>query len=58
MKWVTTDYKGNPKVWYSEDEITKYKSFLQEIRDLKKANNINDDVFKMINRKNLISQVL
>ena len=50
MKWVTTDYKGNPKVWYSEDEITKYKSFLQEIRDLKKADGINDDVFKMINR--------
>lgn len=50
MKWVTTDYKGNQKVWYSEDEIIKYKSFLQEIRDLKKANNINDDVLKMINR--------
>ena len=50
MKWITTDYKGNKKVWYSEDEITKYKSFLQEIINLKKANGIKDDVFKMINR--------
>jgi hypothetical protein len=50
MQWITKDYKGNPQVWYSEDEITKYKSFLQEIIDLKKANGINDDVFKMINR--------
>ena len=50
MKWIRNDYKGNPQVWYSEDEITKYKSFLQEIIDLKKANGINDDVLKMINR--------
>lgn len=50
MKWIRNDYKGNPQVWYSEDVINKYRNFLIEIRDLKKANNINDDVFKMINR--------
>jgi hypothetical protein len=50
MKWIKQDVYGNKQVWYSEDEITKYKSLLQEIRDLKKANGINDDVFKMINR--------
>lgn len=25
MKWITTDYKGNKKVWYSEDVINKIK---------------------------------
>ena len=25
MKWVTTDYKGNKKVWYSEDVIEQVK---------------------------------
>lgn len=50
MQWVTTDAMGNKKTWYSEDEVQKYKSFLAEIRDLKLANGINDDVFKMINR--------
>ena len=23
MKWVTTDYKGNPQVWYTGDVIEK-----------------------------------
>ena len=23
MKWITTDYKGNPQVWYSGDVIEK-----------------------------------
>lgn len=50
MKWIKQDIYGNEQVWYSEDEIIKYKSFLQEIIDLKKANGINDDVLKMINR--------
>lgn len=26
MKWVTTDYKGNPQVWYSDDVINKIES--------------------------------
>ena len=33
MKWVTKDYKGNQKVWYSEDEIEKYKTALKETQD-------------------------
>ena len=33
MKWVTKDYKGNPQVWYSEDEIKKYKTALKETQD-------------------------
>lgn len=50
MIWITTDYKGNKKVWYSEDEIQRYKNILTEIKKLKEANGINDDVLKMINR--------
>jgi hypothetical protein len=30
MKWITTDYKGNKQVWYSEDIITKIEDFCQE----------------------------
>ena len=29
MKWVTTDYKGNKKVWYSEDVIEKIIPILE-----------------------------
>ena len=29
MKWVTTDYKGNKKVWYSEDVIKKIIPILE-----------------------------
>lgn len=50
MKWITTDYKGNKKVWYSEDVINKYRNCLTEIRDLKISLGIKDDVLKMINR--------
>lgn len=50
MKWITTDYKGNKQVWYSEDEIQRYKNILIEIKKLKEANGINDDVLKIINR--------
>lgn len=50
MKWVTTDYKGNPQVWYSEDVINKYRNCLTEIRDLKISLGIKDDALKMINR--------
>lgn len=27
MKWVTTDYKGNKKVWYSEDVINRIREW-------------------------------
>lgn len=50
MIWKTTDYKGNEKIWYSENVINRYKSFLNEIRDLKASQGIKDDVLKMINR--------
>jgi hypothetical protein len=30
MKWVTTDYKGNPKVWYSGEVIEKIKEKCKE----------------------------
>ena len=50
MKWITTDYKGNKKVWYSEDVINKYRNCLTEIRDLKISLGIKDDALKMINR--------
>lgn len=29
MKWITTDYKGNKKVWYSEDVIKKIIPILE-----------------------------
>jgi len=32
--WRTTDYKGNEQVWYSEDEVKKYKFCLAEIKEL------------------------
>ena len=50
MKWITTDYKGDKKVWYSEDVINKYRNCLTEIRDLKISLGIKDDALKMINR--------
>ena len=25
MKWITTDYKGDKQIWYSEDVIEKIK---------------------------------
>lgn len=30
MKWITTDYKGNKKVWYSEDVINRIKEISQK----------------------------
>lgn len=30
MIWRTTDYKGNKKVWYSEDVIEKIKGIAQK----------------------------
>lgn len=27
MKWITTDYKGNKKVWYSEDVILRIREW-------------------------------
>lgn len=30
MKWITTDYKGNKKVWYSEDVIEKTKQLAKD----------------------------
>ena len=27
MKWITTDYKGNKKVWYSEDIIFRIREW-------------------------------
>lgn len=50
MKWITTDYKGNKKVWYSEDVINKYRNCLTEIRDLKISLGIKDDALKMIEK--------
>lgn len=50
MKWVKKDIYGNKQVWYSEDEIQRYKNTLIEIKKLKEANGIKDDVLKMINR--------
>ena len=32
MIWITTDYKGDKKIWYSEDEVRKYRTLLQEIK--------------------------
>lgn len=29
MKWITTDYKGDKKVWYSEEVINKIKPALE-----------------------------
>lgn len=31
MKWVTTDYKGNKKVWYSEDVINRIRKEFEEL---------------------------
>lgn len=50
MKWVKQDIYGNEQVWYSENEIQRYKNVLTEIKKLKEANGIKDDVLKMINR--------
>lgn len=36
MKWVTTDYKGNKKVWYSENVIKKIKFMCQSANCLGK----------------------
>ena len=30
MKWITTDYKGNKKVWYSEEVLEK---IIQKLKD-------------------------
>lgn len=30
MKWITTDYKGDKKVWYSEDVIEKTKQLTKD----------------------------
>lgn len=30
MKWITTDYKGNKKVWYSEDIIQRIDKLAKE----------------------------
>ena len=27
MKWVTTDYKGNPQVWYSGEVINRIREW-------------------------------
>jgi len=50
MKWITTDYKGNKKVWYSEDVVNKYRNCLIEIRDLKIYLGIKDDALQMIEK--------
>lgn len=50
MKWIKQDIYGNEQVWYSEDELQRYKNILIEIKKLKEANDIKDDVLKMINR--------
>lgn len=50
MKWITTDYKGNKKVWYSEDVVNKYRNCLTEIRDLKTYLGIKDDALQMIEK--------
>lgn len=50
MIWVKQDIYGNEQIWYSEDEMQRYKNILTDIKKLKEANGINDDVLKMINR--------
>jgi hypothetical protein len=30
MKWITTDYKGDKKVWYSDDVIEKIRNICYE----------------------------
>ena len=50
MKWIKQDIYGNEQVWYSGDELQRYKNILIEIKKLKEANDIKDDVLKMINR--------
>ena len=54
-KWQYTNYKGEQVTWYSSDVIDRYKNFLIEIRDLKKSQNINDDVLKMI--ENFLNEI-
>lgn len=57
-KWQFTNYKGEQVTWYSADVVEKYRKLLIEIRDLKKSQNINDDVLKMIeNFLNKIDEV-
>lgn len=50
MVWIKKDIYGNKQIWYSEDEMQRYKNILTDIKKLKEANGINDDVLKMINR--------
>lgn len=47
MKWIRKDYKGNPQVWYSEDEYNKNKEllltclrFINHLRE----NNVLDEI--------------
>ena len=37
MKWVTKDYKGNQKVWYSDDVVEECKKTLNYIQTAAKT---------------------
>ena len=32
--WITKNYKGKRQVWYSDNEIEKYKQALEQIRQI------------------------
>ena len=31
--WKTTNYKGEPVTWYSEEDIKKYKDLISKIKN-------------------------
>ena len=41
MKWNTTNYKGEPVVWYSGDVIEKIKSYIKDYKESCKLNCID-----------------
>ena len=43
MKWVTKDYQGNKKVWYSEDVILRIREWATADVLAKKYNAIHKD---------------
>lgn len=49
--WVTTDYKGNKKVWYEEAETQKYINTLKKIKEILTAGlyvGMQNDILKII----------
>ena len=50
MIWNTTNYKGEPVTWYSEDnmqiDIEKYKTYQNTLKQIKQAKPENYMTFK------------